>query len=457
MNTAMVGGAGLADIYAGIITLPYYSGVPSADNPLAPLTDVWRAEPGAYVPPFDALLPDKTSTHVTVANPFPVLTDMQTVPLLMSVPNAASGHSKPAAGWPVVIFAHGLRGDRTQMLRMADVAASQGYVVIAMDAPLHGIRPEDETLAPLYIGNTPFADVANERTFDVDYINNATLAPGPDGITDPSGIHVINFANLLATRDHWRQGQADWSVLTLSVPSISIDGDALPDLDGSNIQFAGISGGGIILTAFAAIEPMITSAFLSVPMGGVARGLEASAYYGPQIRAILEGGAGLVPGTADYDQYFMVWQTAIDPADPINWGGELVRHKNVLLHEVINDQVLPNFVATAPLSGTEPLIRAMGLTSYSSTQVDPNGLDLVGRFVPPAEHSSWLVPEYSPAAWAEMQKQFASWLKSRGTAVVVEDAATMSPAPEANEASNEAPEETAKPVDRKKPNLRKGG
>jgi len=98
MNTSAVGGFGIADIYAGIITIPYYLGVPSASNPMAPLTDFWTAAPGAYVPPFDALGLDPTSTHVTVANPFPVVTDMQTVPLLMTVPNQASGHTRPAAG-----------------------------------------------------------------------------------------------------------------------------------------------------------------------------------------------------------------------------------------------------------------------------------------------------------------------------------------------------------------------
>src|SRR5690606_27027557 len=46
MTTAAIGGAGIADIYIGVITLPYYLGVPSAENPVAPLTDFWQAAPG---------------------------------------------------------------------------------------------------------------------------------------------------------------------------------------------------------------------------------------------------------------------------------------------------------------------------------------------------------------------------------------------------------------------------
>jgi hypothetical protein len=428
LSTAAVGGFGIADLYAGVITLPYYLGVPGATNPVAPLTDFWTAAPGAYVPPFDALGLDPTSTHVTVANPFPVVTSMQTVPLLMSVPNAGSGHAQPAAGWPVVIFGHGLGGSRAHMLAVADTAALAGYAVIAIDFPLHGIVPALEPLlALLYVGNTPFAGFANERTFDVDYVNNATRAPGPDGVTDASGTHVINLTSLLTTRDNLRQAQADLSILAVTIPSISYDGDALPDLDGSRIQYAAFSIGSIIGTPFAAVEPMVTNAFLSVPLGGIARGLEASPTFGPSFRAGLAAAAGLTPGTADYELFFTAFQTVLDSVDPINWGAETSRLNSVLLHEVIGDTVFPNGVLTAPLSGTEPLIRAMGLQAYSSTQSDPGGLSAAGRFLPPASHGSLVSTATSPAATAEMQKQMAAFIATLGSTVVVEDASTMVP------------------------------
>jgi hypothetical protein len=427
ITTAEVGGFGLADLYMGVITVPYYLGVPSASNPVAPLTDFWKASPGAYVPPFDALGLNPKSTNVTVANPFPVVTDMQTVPLLVSVPNASSGMTRPAAGWPVVIFGHGLGGNRTNMLAAADTLARAGFAVVAMDTPLHGIVPAlSPQLAPLYVGNSPWADIANERTFDVDYIDNATGAPGPDGITDPSGTHIINLGSMLTSRDNARQAQADLSVLAVSVPGMDINLDSLPDFDGSTVHYAGISMGAIMGTPFTAVEPMITTSFLSVPMGGIARGLAASPTFGPSIKAGLAA-AGIVEGTASYEAFFTVFQTVTDSSDPINWGGEASLFKNVVLHEVIGDTVVPNVVPTAPLSGTEPLIRAMQLQSYSTTQSDAGGLDLAGRFVPPASHGSLLSPGTSPAATAEMQKQMALFLATVGTTVVVEDEATMVP------------------------------
>lgn len=427
ITTSAVGGAGIADLYMGVITLPYYLGIPSPSNPVAPLTEFWRAAPGAYVPPFDALGLNPNSTHVTVANPFPVKTGDQTVPLLISVPNAGSGQSRPAAGWPVVIFGHGLGGNRTQLLAIADTLASIGYAAIAMDAPLHGVVPAvSPSLAPFYIENTPFGAAGNERTFDVDYVDNATGAPGPDGVADPSGTHIINLGSMLTSRDNARQAQADLSVLTVSVPSISIDGDPLPDFDASDITYVALSMGAILGTPFVGAEPMVDRAFLSAPIGGIARALEASPTFGPRIRAGLAG-EGVVPGTAEYQQFFTIFQTVIDSMDPVNWAEETATFNSILLHEVIGDTVVPNAVATAPLSGTEPLIRAMGLESYSSTRTDPAGLSLAGRFVPPASHGSLLSPTTSPQATQEMQSQAASFVSSEGTTVVVTNAATMVP------------------------------
>ncbi len=425
MTTSVIGGYGLADVYAGIITLPYYLGVPSGSNPVAPLTDFWKAAPGAYVAPFDAFGLDPTSTNITVANPFPVVTSMQTVPLMMSVPNALSGHTKPAAGWPVIIYGHGLGGNRSNLLTIADAAAQAGYAVIAIDSPLHGVSPDDPLLGPLHAKNGPFADIANERTFDVDYVNNATGAPGPDGKADASGTHMINLGSTLTSRDNARQGSADLSILAVSIPMVDYNGDSLPDLDGSTIQYASLSMGSILGTSFVAVEPTVNNAFLSVPMGGLARGLEASQTFGPSIRAGLQAAAGLVPGSAAYEQFFIVFQTIVDSGDPINWSAEIPRYNNVVLHEVIGDTVLPNYVLTAPLSGTEPMIRAMGLTSYSTTQTNLAGLDVVARFVSPASHGSFATPATSPAATAEMQGQMASFFATRGSTAVVRNESTM--------------------------------
>ncbi len=138
-------------------------------------------------------------------------------------------------------------------------------------------------------------------------------------------------------------------------------------------MYAGISLGAIHGTAFAAIEPMVKSAFLSVPMGGVMRGLEASPTIGPKIHAGLAA-KGVYRAQPITSCFSCRIQTVFDSADPVNWGAEAALYNSVVLHEVWGDAVFPNYVPTAPLSGTEPLIAAMGLTAYSSTQQAPAGV-----------------------------------------------------------------------------------
>jgi len=407
---------GIADLYTGVIEIPYALGVPSATDPTAPLTDFWTAAPGAYVPPFNGLGLSPTSTNVTVANPIPVVTSDQMVPLMITVPNASSGQVKPAAGWPVAIFQHGITGNRTQALAIADTMASIGYAVISMDMPLHGLT---DPTNPLFIENTPFGPIANERTFDLDLQNNETGAPGPDGIIDSSGAWYVNLGSLLTARDNLRQSQADLSILAVNIPSMDINGDEIPDFDGSNINFVGISLGSMNGTPFLAVEPTVSNAVLSVPGGGIAQLLSGSQTFGPVVRNGLAA-AGVEPDSADYQQFLLIAQTVLDSADPINWGALTAETNTVLLQQVRGDTVVPNAVPGAPLSGTEPLIRIMGLDAITETTVDPMGIRGAVRMIQ-GSHGSLLDPSASPAATAEMQGQAASMVGSGGASVVIGD------------------------------------
>ncbi len=408
---------GIASIFAGTISMPYYHGIPSAANPIAPLTEFWRAAPGAYVPPFDAFGLDPTSTNLTVANPLPVVTGIQTVPVLMTVPNEGSGMTRPPSGWPVAIYMHGITRNRSDMLAIADTMASVGFAVVAIDQTLHGIT---DVTSPLYIGNTPFAGAANERTFDLDVANNATGAPGPDGVFDASGTHFVNLSNLLASRDNLRQSIADLSVLAVSIPGINFDGVAdNADLDGANINFIGQSLGSIAGIPFLAIEPTVNTGLLSVPGGGIANLLAASASFGPAIAAGLQAAAGIEPGSADFFAFLGAAQTVIDSGDPINWAAITGATNSIVVQTVINDQVIPNAVAGAPLSGGFPLIPALGISSINASVVDPMGVRANVTFLPPASHGSLLNPVDSPAATAEMQGEMASLLASGGVSVVI--------------------------------------
>lgn len=407
---------GIADLYLGVVELPYFLPVPSEDNPAAPLTGFWQAEPGAYVPPFDGLGLDPESTNVTVANPLPVERARQAAPMVMTVPNANSGQVRPAAGWPVVIFQHGITGNRSQMLALADTMASIGFAVVAIDKPLHGIT---DVTNPLYVGNTPFGEIASERTFNLDLRDNDSGAPGPDGMIDDSGAWFINLQSLLTSRDNLRQAQVDLSSLALNVPFIDLDGDGLGDLDGSNINFVGLSLGAMAGVPFLAVEPTVNNGVLSVPGGGIANLLAGSETFGPVIRAGLAE-AGVEPGTPDFAQFLLAAQTVVDSADPVNWGALTVEANSVLLQQVAGDSVVPNAVEGAPLSGTEPLIRVMGLDSITASTQDPLGIRGAVRLLQ-GGHGSLLDPSAAPAVTAEMQGQAGSMVASGGAAVVIDN------------------------------------
>jgi len=418
LTTAAVGGAGIADILVGAMNSPYYLTAPSAENPFAPLNEFWRAAPGAYVAPFDALGLDPTSTNLTFANPFPVATERAVYPLILTLPNENSGHVKPDTGWPIIIYQHGITRNRTDMLAIADTLASIGYAVIAQDLALHGIT---DTTNPFYASGTvtPFGTIVKERTFDLDLQDNATGAPGPDGIIDGSGTYTINLSNLLVSRDITRQGVADLFTLTATIPEMDYDFDGVPDFDDSKIGFVSQSLGSITGLIFLAYEDKINNAVLSVPGGGIARMLDGSATFGPRIRAGLAA-AGVIAGTPEFARFMVVTQTVIDTGDPLNYAAITRASKNILLHEVIGDLVIPNTVAGAPLSGTEPLIAEMGLTVISSTTSDPAGVDVALRFTE-GDHGSLLSPVASLAATVEMQSEMASMFATQGTTVIVTD------------------------------------
>lgn len=423
LTTAAAGLPPIADIHIGTLTVPYYLSAPSSANPTAPLTAFWKAAPGAYVPPFNAAGLSPASTNITFANPFPVKTSDVTIPVLATIPNAASGRSRPASGWPVVIFQHGITGNRTHALAVSATLAAQGFAVVAIDLPLHGLPPE----SPFAIGNTPFGAVASERTFNVDYVDNGTGAPGPDGVPDASGTHFINLASLLTSRDNLRQAVADLFVLTASIPRIDLDGNGTGDFDSSNIQFVGLSLGAMVGTSFLALEPNVNVGLLSAPGGGIARLLDGSASFGPRIRAGLAA-SGVQAGTPTYDSFMGAAQQVIDAIDPINYGYASAQNA-ILLHEIVGggsnlpDQVVPNSVPGAPLAGTDPLIRALGLTTLTQTTQAANGIRGVVRFTA-GEHASLISPT-APAVTAEMQGQMASLLVSGGAAVLIQDTSVI--------------------------------
>ena len=444
----------IADIYVGALTVPYYLSAPSQANPVAPLTNYWTAPPCGQVASCKALGLDPTSTNVTAANRLPAATSNQTVPVIMSVPNANSGKTKPAAGWPVVIYQHGITSDRTTMLAAVGALSQAGFAAIAIDLPLHGLAPSNPFYRNAFLAGTPAAGlITGERTFDLPQINTATGAVAA-GTVASSGSYFINLTSLRTSRDNLRQGVSDLLELRSAIPYVTgLDGTPL--FDPARVAFLGISLGSIEGTTFMALaatpNTAVQNAVLNVPGGGITNLLVGSPTFGPVIIAGL-GAAGIKPGTADFNTFVVATQSVIDSGDPINYAGDagtgaVLAKKNLLAQAVVGgspqlpgdainaklydangnwlpDQVIPNTVAGSPLSGGLPIISALGLTRISTTTQSATGIHNSVQFVS-GVHSSLLDPSASPQTTVEMQTQAASFFATNGTAVQITNSAVV--------------------------------
>ncbi|HLJ36901.1 MAG TPA: hypothetical protein VKT54_00670 [Steroidobacteraceae bacterium] len=367
LTTKDFGGIGNANMYVGALTIPYYL------SKSAPLTASWTA------PPLPAPLPP--STAVTRYNPLPVATQNLQIPVLMSVPIGIPGP------WPVLIFQHGITRSREDMIGVADAFAQFGFVVAAIDLPLHGVT--NTTTDPLYASaanpvytglNLPATQMSIERTFDL-----ALTAPPA---LDSSGSHFINLTSALTSRDNNREGVADLITFELALPKLAVpasSGITASQLAPAPVHYLGHSLGAIVGTVFAAVVPPtdVSTVTLASPGGVLTRLLQNSPSFGPVINQGLAQ-QGLQQGTTLYAQFFRDTQTVVDAGDPVNFVAQATALHPIHLLQVVGmtpapgscspqaqlgcpDQVVPNSATQALI--TASLYPPAGLTAEPLTRI----------------------------------------------------------------------------------------
>jgi len=284
------------------------------------------------------------------------------------------------------------------------------YAAVAIDLPLHGI---DDNTSKLYMSNI-------ERTFDVDYVTQDSecniIATQPDGKPDCSGTHYINLKSLLTARDNMRQSTSDFIALKNALgTAIGVKFDA------SQVSFVGHSLGAMAPFGFLTHRKLDT-VVLANPGGGIAELLNNSPRFGPVIEAGLAA-EGITKGSPEYDSFMLATQTIIDDADPINYANMAATNQKMLSFEVIDDQVIPNSVETALLSGTDPLLSILDAKDINISEANASGVitiypktNTVSRFTE-GTHSSLLDPGTTPNVTIEMQTETVSFIKAKGNAV----------------------------------------
>ena len=306
------------------------------------------------------------------------------VPLMISVPDANNPVNVPGGDeencgelkpWNVVIYQHGIFGNRAHSLALGNQLANNCFVTVAMDLPHHGIAPtlatgEIDPLLALSVDKSvnpetgEFVDnplPVNERHFGWGQVNGAAArmqySLNKAEAVGSSGQFFLNLTNLPVARDNLRQAVIDLLNLNASLPSLNdldLDGNEVSDdVDvggGSKLFFAGHSLGGIVGTTFVSIANgaaqdetlgnsninKITAAALITPGGGVAKLLENS----PQISPTVLGGlarSGLTQGTRELELFLNVAQASIDSAEPLNFAASLAATTPVYINEVYGD------------------------------------------------------------------------------------------------------------------------
>lgn len=331
-----------ANFMQGSIDLPYYLGVPSAENGMAPVNDWWKSlcDSGAIlagvaakiaagelppesIPAEPVSIDDGTCMAISAAKELPApglralgfdvernLTKFSPVPkanatmpvvVQMTTPDVMIANGvrqamgiegelvKPEAGWPVVILQHGITSKKEDMLAITGILSAYGFATVAINHPLHG---DPDALGGLLPGGS--------RGFDI------TGPEGvPDGIDDinattVSSTHYMNLASLLTTRDNLRQSTSDLVGLRLGLNFLGgLDSDGEPiKVNSNNVHFLGHSLGAITGMNFIAmtnspldeqVDPLfaVSTNTLAMPGVMVANFLMESGAFGDVVKSSL--------------------------------------------------------------------------------------------------------------------------------------------------------------------------
>lgn len=383
-------------------------------------------------------------------NPLPTLTEVQSVPLRIFAAAPLNTITD------VIIYQHGVTSikENAYALALGQIGAglqvtptAKNVAVVVIDHPLHG-----------------------ERGY--------ALSGSMDTVTTSENpTPYLNLGYLTVARDNLKQSVADLLGLRLAVGLANAKGLG-GQLGGAGLKvhFLGhslgaITGANLLAVANQTIGSAQADALfkfdtggLAMPGGGIAPLLLNSPSFGPTIKmsVLTSGSPALKAGFIAYapncktaaatcfvneflpsldaatqagaastlQSYTFAAQSVLDSADPINLGSGVAKSFPLFATEIVGDgalslpdQVIPNSIASAPLGGTEPLFRVLGLQELKGSGVLPAGHH-AARFLK-GGHSSLLAPDenFDPAGavTTEIQTQFASFFMSGGAAVKVTD------------------------------------
>ncbi|ROU01797.1 hypothetical protein EB809_02670 [Marinobacter sp. R17] len=209
VTSPILSNAGLAQndvlVAQGTLSLPYFlstskQGIVSdswvADSGLAYGLNEAFSSLGLKIPQAD---PSK-STAVNYIFPFPKKQTDVEVPVLVLLPNPSGDNTIPKNG-KTIIYQHGITTDRSAALTFGTLLAAQGFTVVAIDQPLHGVAAfsadEQEELTRTLLSSTGASDSQVDALTPLvlaGNVSNLAAALGGDTATAMSLINTTQNA-----------------------------------------------------------------------------------------------------------------------------------------------------------------------------------------------------------------------------------------------------------------------
>lgn len=262
----------------------------------------------------------------------PIPQEMVGLEAFMGVSDAQSAEPRT-----VVIYGHGLGGDKGGTWGTAGRLASLNAAVFSIDSPHHGSRGDG--------ADNDFTPIA--RFFGVDFTENTfVIGKARDNFRQMAidQLNLVRFIQSLDTLD----------ILPPGAP------DGIPDLDTTRIVYIGHSFGSVQGASIFALAPEIGHAVWNVGGASLMMLLRDSNLFGILVDGLRPDGYS----DGSVARFMAIAQAIVDPGDPINYA----RHaqleptpgvsgwaaRDVLIQEVIDDTIVPNTTSRA-------LARAAGL------------------------------------------------------------------------------------------------
>lgn len=329
---------------------------------------IYTAAPGAPAPALESInfqsgedcdpaTPTPSGAFADPLSPEPVCA--QSLPVLAVVPRTPA----PAAGYPTVIFAHGLGRSKEDLLALAGTLASAGFASVAIDAVAHGARAVQVSTDEALGCAGPAPGTACETA----------LAP----TCAPQCYAPILSADLAATRDNLRQTVLDQLALSRALADCS-EADACGTLrvDPSRIAYVGQSLGALIGAVTVAVSDLPVGV---LNVGGadwlqVLTDTTTLPIRCPLVDALIR--SGVIAGTpwnggaepnatcvgerwkedAGFIQFAAAARWVLDAVDGVNFAPAIAAEDgpSVLVAQVEGDAVVPN-------SATETFASLLGL------------------------------------------------------------------------------------------------